>query len=132
MLERRLNEMDLMLNMNALNNAVAVLQMVAEGGKKPMNMREAVELTIKIAKQLRAWTKQHDITIMVYVDKKKDGRKPGDYDEFFTAHGFERNERGGYYARMRQCEFGTLVSENNWIMHAFIIKTEVATVQEGK
>ena len=132
MLERRLNEMDLMLNMNALNNAVAIMQMILQGEEKP-EKEEVIKGVLEIAKQLRKWSKNDgDFYIMVYIDQKRNGKKPSEFDEFFTSHGFQQNERGGYYARMRQSEFGKLLSEHNWIINSFIIKTEIAALQEGK
>jgi len=56
MLERRLNEMDLMINMNALNNAVAIMQMIMQGEEEPKK-EEVIKGVLEIAKQLRKWRK---------------------------------------------------------------------------
>jgi len=132
MAERKLSETDLMLNMNALNNGVAIMQMVMQGEEKA-EKEEVIKGVLEVAQQLRQWSRNDgDLYIMVYVDKRKDGKEPNEYDEFFTAHEFQQNGRGGYYARMRQSDFGKLISEYNLIINSFIIKTEIATVQGGK
>ena len=131
MLERKLNEMDLMLNMNALNNAVAIMQMILQGEEKP-EKEEVISGVLEIAKQLREWSKNDgDIYTMVYIDQKKNGKKLPEFDDFFTSHGFQQNERGGYYARMKQSKFGKLLSEHNWVINTFIIKTEIASLQDA-
>jgi len=132
MAERKLSETDLMLNMNALNNGVAIMQMVMQGEEKA-EKEDVIKGVLEVAQQLRQWSRNDgDLYIMVYVDKRKDGKEPNEYDEFFTAHGFQQNGRGGYYARMKQSDFGKLISEYNLIINSFIIKTEIATVQGGK
>lgn len=124
--------MDLMLNMNALNNAVSIMQMILQG-EEEAEKEEVIKGVLEIAKRLRKWSKNDgDFYIMVYIDQKRNGKKPAEFDDFFSLHGFQQNERGGYYARMRQSEFGKLLSEHNWIINSFVIKTEIATVQEGK
>ena len=128
-MERRISDIDLMLNMNALNNAVAIMEMINSDQQEKPSLEDAVEQTLKIAERLRAWNK-HDIFIMVYFDAK-DGKKIKEtHAKFLQEHGFEQNEKGNFYARMRQSHFGKLLSENNWLLNTFRIRTEVATLQE--
>jgi len=128
-MERKLSDIDLMLNMNALNNAVAIVQMAMQGDEGKPALDEIVEAALKVADRLRAYNK-NDRYIMVYLDKKN-GSKLSDKKMKFIQEHFEQNEHGGYYARMRESYFGKLLAANNWIFNAFKIRTEEAKLQEA-
>ena len=129
---------EIMARMNAVNNATTLMQTTLEKFSEIQNIDDVVDKMLEIAdkkilpyilKPLKESAKEASPFIMVYIDKKKGGEDPSEYDDTFTEHGFKKNKKGGYYARLRQHEWNEILQQYDWLQN-FEIKTEVARKQE--
>ncbi len=130
---------EIMARMNALNNATIAMQTTLEKFNELPSIDEIADKIIQVAKEkflkfiLEPLEKEENNPfLMIYIDKRRGGKEPEEYDDIFIAHGFKKTEKGGYYARLRQHEWDEILKKYEWLPRAVEIKTEIARKQEDE